>query len=88
MWMVRVLIAARIAPGPVERSTMEDVDRLRSEHPMATSLRHMSLNLARALDRGSESPSAVNRELRTNLAELARVRGDDDSLADDLSEPQ
>lgn len=56
---------------------------------MGEALAEMSLNLARTLDGGAGlATAAVNRELRANLLELARLAIDDtDDLADDLSAP-
>ena len=58
-------------------------------HPMGETLAEMTLNLARAMD---EDPgmmrAALNRELRANLVELARMGvPDDDDLEDRLSTP-
>jgi len=66
-----------------------DIDALVTGHPMGEALIEMSLNLARTLDGGAGlATAAVNRELRANLLELARLAVDDaDPLADDLSAP-
>lgn len=56
-------------------------------HPMGESLAAMSINLARTLDDGAGlAVAAVNRELRANLIELARLEEGDDDLGDDLSQ--
>lgn len=82
--------AARHEPGPVEKQVRADVDALVTAHPMGESLAEMSFSLARVLDQGmgGMGAAAVNRELRENLIELARLADDDDDeLADELSEP-
>jgi hypothetical protein len=58
-------------------------------HPMGEAIAEMSYSLARRLDEGAGlTAAAVNRELRANLLELARMadRGHDD-LASQLSTP-
>lgn len=75
--------------GPVEEKARQDIDALITGHPMGETLAEMSLNLARAMD---EDPgmlrAALNRELRANLVELARMGvPDDDDLEDQLSTP-
>jgi hypothetical protein len=79
----------RRKPGPVEAKARADIEALITAHPMGETLAEMSLNLARAMD---EDPgllrAALNRELRANLVELARMGvPDDDDLADRLSTP-
>lgn len=67
--------------GTVECQVRADVAALVSGHPMGEALAEMSFALARVLDEGPAMMSAaVNRELRLNLLELARlaVDGDDD----------
>lgn len=63
-----------------------------TSHPMGEALSEMSYVLARMLDAGAGagvSMAAVNRELRDNLTELARLAVDDsDELADELSAPE
>jgi hypothetical protein len=73
----------------VESKVREDVGALITEHPMGESLAEMSFNLARTLDNGAGlAVAAVNRELRANLVELARLGvGDDDDLDAALSTP-
>ena len=69
------------APGPVEAKVRADVEALMTAHPMGESLAEMSFSLARDLDAGAGMmAAALNRELRANLVELARlgVNGDDD----------
>jgi hypothetical protein len=78
------------ACGPVELKVRQDVGALVTEHPMGESLSEMSFNLARTLDEGAGlAVAAVNRELRANLVELARmeVGNDDDDFGDSLSAP-
>jgi len=77
-------------PGPVEAKVREDLEALITAHPMGESLAAMSINLARTLDAGAGlAVAAVNRELRANLIELARlgVDGDDGDFDDELSTP-
>lgn len=73
--------------GPVEAKVREDIGAMVTGHPMGESLSEMSFNLARTLDEGAGlAVAAVNRELRANLVELARLAVDsDDDLADELS---
>jgi hypothetical protein len=75
--------------GPVERRVRQDVGALISEHPMGEALAEMSFSLARVLDEGAGlATAAVNRELRANLMELARLGvADDDDLEARLSDP-
>ena len=76
--------------GPVETKVRQDVAAILTEHPMGESLAEMAFTLARTLDDGAGlAVAAVNRELRANLAELARmeVSGDDDEFGDALSAP-
>jgi hypothetical protein len=75
--------------GPVERRVRQDVSALISEHPMGEALAEMSFSLARVLDEGAGlATAAVNRELRANLMELARLGvADDDDLEARLSDP-
>jgi hypothetical protein len=75
--------------GPVERKVRADIASVMTAHPMGEALAEMSYNLARALDDGAGlATAAVNRELRANLTELARLAVDDsDDLADELSAP-
>jgi hypothetical protein len=75
--------------GPVERKVRADLRALITAHPMGESLAEMSLNLARVLDDGAGlAVAAVNRELRANLTELARLAVDDsDDLEHELSTP-
>lgn len=76
-------------PGPVEAKVRADVEALVTAHPMGEALAEMSFNLARTLDQGAGlAVAAVNRELRANLVELARLGVDgDDDLDDQLSTP-
>jgi hypothetical protein len=70
-------------PGPVERKVRGDVGALTTAHPMGEALAEMSFNLARTLDQGAGlAVAAVNRELRANLIELARLGVEDDSDLD------
>jgi hypothetical protein len=73
----------------VERKVRTDIASLVTAHPMGEALAEMSYSLARALDEGAGlATAAVNRELRANLMELARLAVDDgDTLADELSTP-
>jgi hypothetical protein len=76
--------------GPVEAKVRQDVTALISAHPMGEALAEMAFTLARTLDEGAGlATAAVNRELRANLMELARlgVPDDDDDLEDRLSSP-
>jgi hypothetical protein len=75
--------------GPVERKVRADIASVMTAHPMGEALAEMSYNLARALDDGAGlATAAVNRELRANLTELARLAvNDSDDLADELSAP-
>lgn len=78
------------AYGDVETKVRQDVGALITEHPMGEALSEMAFKLARTLDEGAGlAVAAVNRELRANLVELARleVPSDDDELGDVLSEP-
>lgn len=73
-------------PGPVESKVRADLEALVTTHPMGESLAAMSLNLARTLDDGAGlAVAAVNRELRANLVELARMGAPDDDLDAELS---
>jgi hypothetical protein len=76
--------------GPVESKVRADVSALVTEHPMGEALAEMSFNLARTLDNGAGlAVAAVNRELRANLVELARLGvGDDDDLDAEFSTPE
>jgi hypothetical protein len=59
-----------------------DIAALVTLHPMGEALAEMAITLARSLDEGAGlATAAVNRELRANLLELARMAVDDD---DDL----
>jgi hypothetical protein len=78
----------------VERKVRADIAALITTHPMGEAITQMALTLAAAMDRITETGKglmvlpAVNRELRDNLAELARLAvNDDDPLADELSAP-
>lgn len=75
--------------GAVEAKVRGDVGALISTHPMGEALAEMAFTLARTLDEGAGlAVAAVNRELRANLIELARLGVDsDDDLDDDLSTP-
>lgn len=77
--------------GPVETKVRQDVAALLSAHPMGEALAEMAYTLARTLDKGAGlAVAAVNRELRANLVELARMDAggdDDDELAEFLSAP-
>lgn len=77
------------AVGPVEAKVRGDVEALISTHPMGEALAEMAFTLARTLDDGAGlAVAAVNRELRANLVELARLGVDgDDDLDDELSTP-
>lgn len=77
-------------PGPVESKVRSDIAALVTTHPMGEALTVMSYALARLLDQGAGlATAAVNRELRANLSELARLAvDDDDDLAADLSRPE
>lgn len=75
--------------GPVERRVRADIAALVTAHPMGESLAEMSFALARLLDSGTDAAASVNRELRANLLEMARLADDDDDeLADELSRPE
>jgi hypothetical protein len=76
--------------GDVEKKVRQDVGALITEHPMGEALSEMAFKLARTLDEGAGlAVAAVNRELRANLVELARleVPSDDDDFGDALSTP-
>ena len=77
------------APGPVEAKVRADVEALKTAHPMGESLAEMSFSLARGLDAGAATmAAALNRELRANLVELARLGvNSDDDLDAALSTP-
>ena len=65
---------ARHYPGPVEAAVRRDLRALVTSHPMGEALEAMSLSLARTLDAGAGlAAAAVNRQLRENLLELARL---------------
>jgi hypothetical protein len=88
------LTVARRRRGPVERRVKADITALITAHPMGEALTEMALTLAAAMDRIQETGKnvmvlpALNRELRDNLAELARLaENDDDPIADELSAP-
>lgn len=77
-----------VPAGPVESKVRQDIDALVTEHPMGESLAAMAICLAQTLDEGAGlAVAAVNRELRANLIELARLGVDDDDLGDELSQP-
>ena len=71
----------------MEAQVRRDVRALISAHPVKESLAEMSYALARTLDDGAGlATAAVNRELRANLLEIARLAvGDDDTLDAELS---
>jgi hypothetical protein len=75
--------------GPVETAVRADVASLVTAHPMGDAIAEMAFTLARTLDAGAGlAVAAVNRELRANLLELARLGVDDgDDLGDELSAP-
>jgi hypothetical protein len=74
--------------GPVETKVRQDVAALTTAHPMGEALAEMAYTLARTLDDGAGlAVAAVNRELRANLVELARLGVDDDDLDARLSRP-
>lgn len=74
--------------GAVESKVQADLDALVTTHPMGEALAEMSLNLARTLDAGAGlAVAAVNRELRSNLVELARQADNDEDLDAALSTP-
>lgn len=79
----------RARRGAVEARVRKDVTALKSTHPMAASLAEMAYTLARTLDEGAGlAVAAVNRELRANIVELAKMAvADDDGLEDELSTP-
>lgn len=75
-------------PGPVEAALKRDLRALISGHPFGDALEAMSLTLARTLDAGTDQAAQVNRQLRENLAELARLAGGGaDELDAELSAP-
>jgi hypothetical protein len=80
----------RARRGPVERKVRADVGALMTAHPMGEALAEMAFTLARTLDQGAGlAVAAVNRELRANLVELARLGvNSDDALDDALSTPE
>jgi hypothetical protein len=82
-------LAARRKIGRVERKVRADVNALITAHPMGEALAEMAFKLAQTLDEGAGlATAAVNRELRANLVELARMGvSDDDDLEDRLSTP-
>lgn len=73
----------------MESKVRQDVAALVTAHPMGEALAEMAFTLARTLDNGAGlATAAVNRELRANLVELARMGvPDDDDLEDRLSTP-
>ncbi len=75
--------------GPVEAKVRSDVGSLVSTHPMGEALAEMAFALARTLDDGAGlAVAAVNRELRANLVELAKMGvADDDDLDDAIFHP-
>jgi hypothetical protein len=75
--------------GPVEGKVRADIAALVTSHPMGEALAEMAYALARTLDEGAGlAVAAVNRELRANLVELARLGVDaDDDLDARLSTP-
>jgi hypothetical protein len=74
--------------GAVEAQVRADIAALVTQHPMGESLAEMSYNLARTLDNGAGlAVAAVNRELRANLVELARLGVDSGDMGDAFSEP-
>lgn len=74
--------------GPVEEKVRGDVAALVTAHPMGEALAEMAYTLARTLDAGAGlAVAAVNRELRANLMELARMGEPDDDLDGRLSTP-
>jgi hypothetical protein len=75
--------------GPVEEHVRADIATLITAHPMGESLAEMAYALARTLDEGAGlAVAAVNRELRANLVELARLSVDgDDDFEVELSTP-
>ena len=66
-----------------------DIATLMTAHPMGDAIAEMSYTLARTLDTGAGlAVAAVNRELRANLLELARLGAEDaDTFEDELSTP-
>ncbi len=75
--------------GPVESKVRGDVASLISTHPMGEALAEMAFCLARTLDDGAGlATAAVNRELRANLLELARLSSETDNLDRELSTPE
>ncbi len=77
------------ACGAVEVAVRADVATLMTAHPMAEALAEMSYSLARSIDGGAGMlAAAMNKELRANLLELARLGVDgDDDLDAELSTP-
>jgi hypothetical protein len=75
--------------GRVESKVRSDVAALISTHPMGEALAEMAFCLARTLDEGAGlAVAAVNRELRANLIELARLSSETDNLDRELSTPE
>lgn len=77
--------------GPVEVKVRADVAALVSGHPMGEALAAMAYRLAQLLDGDVHqmAAGAINRELRENLLELARLGvSDDDDLEANLSRPR
>jgi len=73
----------RRVPGPVEAATRRDIRALVTAHPVGDAIEAMCLHLAAHLDAGAGlATAAVNRELRANLLELARLAVDDDDELD------
>ena len=70
------------APGPVEEKVRADIGALMTSHPMGEALAEASYAMARLVDRYPAAAVAANRELRTNLLELAGMGVGDDSDAD------
>jgi hypothetical protein len=76
-------------PGNIEALFLAEAAEIQSLHPMRATLIAMSTNLAKTLDEGAGlATAAVNRELRANLAELARMGvPEDEDLSGELSTP-
>jgi hypothetical protein len=75
--------------GPIEESVRLNVSAIDTTHPMSDALAEMAFGLARSLDNGAGlGESAVNRELRATLADLASMTAEDnDNLTATLSTP-
>ena len=79
------------AYGRIEAATRSDIEKLMTAHPMGEALAELAYELARKVDVGLDDDRAlagIAKELRSTLAELARLGVDgDDDLDAELSAP-